>query len=193
MRRPLGCLRPCFQPGDNKEQAGSSCCQIQENTMKRFHVHVAVSDLGESIRFYSTLFGVGPAVTKDDYAKWMLEDPRLNFAISERGAPIGINHLGFQVDSDDELETLHAQLESADKAIAAEQGAHCCYAKSNKYWITDPAGIAWESFRTLESIPMFSGEDEKAVEQGQQGSGCCAPRTGGPDMPRTMRAACCGS
>ena len=119
--------------------------------MKRFHVHVAVPDLAESVRFYSKLFGCEPTVTKDDYAKWMLEDPRVNFAISQRGASVGINHLGFQVDSDGELLALHAQLESADRAVLAEQGANCCYARSNKYWITDPAGIAWESFHTLGS------------------------------------------
>ena len=157
--------------------------------MKRFHVHVAVPDLGESVRFYSTLFGVGPTVTKADYAKWMLEDPRVNFAISQRGGKAGINHLGFQVDSDAELETLHTQLESADRAVVAERGASCCYAKSDKYWITDPAGVAWESFHTLGSIPMFGGEAASAeTEQG----GCCAPEPAAVAMPKTKRAACCG-
>jgi catechol 2,3-dioxygenase-like lactoylglutathione lyase family enzyme len=157
--------------------------------MKRFHVHVAVRDLAESIRFYSTLFGAAPTVTKDDYAKWMLEEPRINFAISHRGAWIGINHLGFQVDSDDELETLHARLESADRAVVAEQGANCCYAKSNKYWITDPAGIAWESFHSLGSIPIFGGADE--TPRDHEPSGCCAPATATVAVPTTKRAACC--
>jgi catechol 2,3-dioxygenase-like lactoylglutathione lyase family enzyme len=158
--------------------------------MKRFHVHVAVPDLAESIRFYSTLFGAEPTVTKHDYAKWMLEDPRVNFAISQRGASVGINHLGFQVDSDDELETLHAQLESAGRAVFTEQGVSCCYAKSNKYWTTDPAGIAWESFHTLGSIPMFGSEEAEPHEQGQKG-GCCAPEPAAAAMPTTKRAACC--
>jgi catechol 2,3-dioxygenase-like lactoylglutathione lyase family enzyme len=159
--------------------------------MKRFHVHVAVPNLAESVRFYSTLFGSEPTVTKDDYAKWMLDDPRVNFAISQRGASVGINHLGFQVDSDDELEALHAQLESADQAVLAEQGANCCYAKSNKYWVTDPAGIAWESFHTLGSIPMFgSGEPSQGESDGS--SGCCTPEPATVAMPRTKRAACCG-
>ena len=159
--------------------------------MKRFHVHVAVPNLAESIRFYSTLFGVAPTVTKDDYAKWMLEDPRVNFAISQRGASVGINHLGFQVDSDDELETLHAQLQSADRAVLAEQGANCCYAKSNKYWVTDPSGIAWESFHTLGSIPIFGSSEEAESGDHTQQSGCCAPEPATVAMPATKRAACC--
>lgn len=146
--------------------------------MKRFHVHVAVPDLGSSIRFYSTLFGAEPSVTKDDYAKWMLEDPRVNFAISQRGATLGVNHLGFQVDSGEELEALHGQLEAADRGVVAEVGANCCYAKSDKYWVTDPAGIAWESFHSLGSIPLFGGTD--------------APTTAKAARPSTKRAACCG-
>jgi catechol 2,3-dioxygenase-like lactoylglutathione lyase family enzyme len=152
--------------------------------MKRFHVHVAVPDLTESIRFYSALFGAEPAVRKDDYAKWTLEDPRVNFAISQRGATVGVNHLGFQVDSDQELEALHANLESADRTVVAERGASCCYAKSDKYWVTDPAGIAWESFHTLGSIPMFGADEKNASTQ----SGCCTPATAA--VP-SKRAACC--
>jgi len=159
--------------------------------MKRFHVHVAVPDLAESVRFYSTLFGAEPTVIKPDYAKWMLEDPRVNFAISQRGPKVGINHLGFQVDSNDELEALHTQLESADRAVVAEQGANCCYAKSDKYWVTDPAGIAWESFHSLGSIPMFGAEADSPAETKEQ-SGCCAPEPATVAMPKTKRAACCG-
>ena len=154
--------------------------------MKRFHVHVAVPDLDESIRFYSTLFGAEPAVRKDDYAKWMLDDPRVNFAISQRGAAVGINHLGFQVDSDGELEALHANLEGADRAVTAERGANCCYAKSDKYWVTDPSGIAWESFHTLGSIPMFGGDEKK---EASTQSGCCAPATAA--VASAKRTACC--
>jgi catechol 2,3-dioxygenase-like lactoylglutathione lyase family enzyme len=157
--------------------------------MKRFHVHVAVPDLAASIRFYSTLFGVEPSVTKDDYAKWMLDDPRLNFAISKRGAKIGVNHLGLQVDSGDELDALHGQLAAADRGVVAEMGANCCYAKSDKYWVTDPAGIAWESFHSLGTIPLFDG-----AEEGESAaSACCASAmaTSPVAVPKSTKAACC--
>jgi catechol 2,3-dioxygenase-like lactoylglutathione lyase family enzyme len=163
--------------------------------MKRFHVHVAVPDLAASIRFYSTLFGAEPSVTKDDYAKWMLDDPCVNFAISQRGAKIGINHLGFQVDSGDELNALHGQLEAADRGVVAEMGANCCYAKSDKYWVTDPAGIAWESFHSLGTIPMFGGADADAgaLEGDGEANACCAPAvaTAGVAMAKSTKAACC--
>ncbi len=137
--------------------------------MKRFHVHVAVDDLAASIRFYSTLFAAEPAVVKDDYAKWMLEDPRVNFAISSRGGRPGVDHLGLQADSGDELEALNAQLQRADLATRAEQAVACCYARSDKYWVTDPTGIAWETFHTLGSVPTFN--DQAA----DGGAACCAP------------------
>ena len=139
--------------------------------MKRFHVHVSVPNLDQSIRFYSTLFGTEPAVVKPDYAKWMLEDPRVNFAISQRSGKVGINHLGLQTDSDDELEVLHGQLQQAEVAAHAEKNTSCCYALSNKYWVTDPAGIAWETFHTLSSVPTFNGEETAAAPE----SACCAP------------------
>ena len=138
--------------------------------MKRFHVHVSVKDLSESIRFYSKLFGAEPTVTKSDYAKWMVEDPRVNFAISQRGHAAGVNHLGFQVDSDDELKGLRSQVAAADLAALDEDSAACCYAKSDKYWVEDPQGIAWETFHTLGSIPVF-GEGVAASTD----SACCAP------------------
>ncbi len=124
--------------------------------MKRFHVHVAVQDLAASIRFYSSVFGAEPSVAKPDYAKWMLEDPRINFAISQRGAPAGVNHLGIQVDSAEELSALREQVAAADIPAQDEKAANCCYAKSDKYWLQDPQGIAWETFHTLGSIPMFA-------------------------------------
>lgn len=139
--------------------------------MKRFHVHVSVGNLGQSIRFYSTLFGVEPAVIKSDYAKWMLEDPRVNFAISQRGGKAGINHLGLQTDSDEELELLHGQLQQADVAAQAEKNTSCCYALSNKYWVTDPTGIAWETFHTLGSVPTFNGDETAAAGEAP----CCTP------------------
>jgi catechol 2,3-dioxygenase-like lactoylglutathione lyase family enzyme len=126
--------------------------------MKRFHVHVGVKDVDESIRFYSTLFASKPIVRQPDYAKWMLEDPRINFAISTHRQPVGVNHLGFQVDSDEELRGMRAQLQAADAQVVQEDDQSCCYARSDKYWVTDPTGIAWETFHTLGSIPVY-GED----------------------------------
>ena len=149
--------------------------------MKRFHVHVAVSDLSKSIAFYSAIFGGQPNVVKADYAKWMLEDPRINFAISNRGHAPGVNHLGLQAEDDAELEAIHANLQKADTTVLPEKGAHCCYAKSDKYWVTDPQGIAWDSFRSFESIPLYgSSQAERAVaERGGNGeaeaSACCTP------------------
>jgi len=137
--------------------------------MNRFHVHVAVPDLQESIRFYSAMFGAEPSVVKEDYAKWMLEDPRVNFAISKRGSKVGINHLGFQAETPDELQRIRSRLDAADSAIVEEKNASCCYAKSDKYWIEDPSGIAWESFHTLGTIPMF-GADTTAAAVGA----CCS-------------------
>ncbi len=157
--------------------------------MKRFHVHVAVEDLAASIRFYSTLFGAEPAVVKDDYAKWMLEDPRVNFAISNRGGATGVNHLGLQADSGEELEQINAQLQAADVATQAEKEIACCYARSNKYWVTDPTGIAWETFHTLGSVPTFG---EAPV---QAGEACCTPAASAVPVTipvRSRASTCCG-
>jgi catechol 2,3-dioxygenase-like lactoylglutathione lyase family enzyme len=142
--------------------------------MKRFHVHVSVNDLAKSIRFYTSVFGATPVVEKADYAKWMLDDPRINFAISNRGRTPGVNHLGLQVDSPDELATLRAQVASADIAADDEPAAQCCYALSDKYWIEDPQGVAWETFHTLGDIPVF-GSDH-SVPEVQPASACCAPK-----------------
>src|SRR5258706_11672495 len=152
--------------------------------MKRFHVHVAVPDLKRGIRFYSTMFGAGPTVEKDDYAKWMLDDPRVNFAISQRGGSSGVNHLGFQVDSDTELEAMHGQLVAANRAIVAQKNANCCYARSDKYWVTDPAGVAWETFHSLGSVPVY-GEDS-AARGDEPKAACCAPSSG-----TEAKSACC--
>jgi catechol 2,3-dioxygenase-like lactoylglutathione lyase family enzyme len=149
--------------------------------MKRLHVHVSVKDLAASIRFYRTLFGAEPAVTKTDYAKWMLEDPRMNFAISTHRQPVGVNHLGFQVDTDEELRGMRAQLEAADARVVEEKEQPCCYAKSDKYWVTDPTGIAWETFHTLGNIPVY-GEDTPVFNHGAStvpvdgaAAQCCVP------------------
>ena len=141
--------------------------------MKRFHVHLGVPDLPASIRFYSRLFGMAPSVQKDDYAKWMLDEPRVNFAISQRGQAAGLNHLWLQAESADELAGLRAQFDAADAtATVAEPGAMCCYAKSDKHWVTDPQGIAWEAFHTLDSIPRFGSE----TVENEVAGGCCSPR-----------------
>ncbi len=171
--------------------------------MKRFHVHVSVESLPASIRFYSKLFAAEPAVLKDDYAKWMLEDPRLNFAISQRGGGIGVNHLGLQTDSDDELEALHTQLREADVATQAERDIACCYARSNKVWVTDPTGIAWETFHTLGTVPTFNEEPVQTTATAccepaaaQSDSACCAPAATVPAKVEVKAApastgACC--
>jgi hypothetical protein len=130
--------------------------------VKRLHVHVAVHDIKQSVRFYSALFAAQPAVRKPDYAKWMLDDPRVNFAISTRaGRDSGIDHLGIQAENEQELEDLGSRLAQADVAVTAQKGASCCYAKSDKYWTLDPQGIAWESFHTLDSVPMY-GDDRRS-------------------------------
>ncbi|MGH8363610.1 MAG: ArsI/CadI family heavy metal resistance metalloenzyme [Gammaproteobacteria bacterium] len=123
--------------------------------MNRLHVHVAVRDLAESVRYYSTLFGAEPSVRRDDYAKWMLEDPRVNFAISARGRLPGVDHLGIQVEEPAALVTITARLQAAEASVAQESDAHCCYARSDKTWSTDPSGIRWESFHTRGEITTY--------------------------------------
>ncbi len=124
--------------------------------MKRFHVHAHVQDLQASIAFYSKMFAAEPARVESDYAKWMLEDPRINFAISTRSDAPGVDHLGLQTDSAEELLELKARAKAADMTLQDEGETTCCYARSDKHWITDPQGIAWEHFHTLDSIPVFS-------------------------------------
>lgn len=138
--------------------------------MKRFHVHVSVENLQQSVAFYSKLFGAEPTRMESDYAKWMLEDPRINFAISTRSAKVGVDHLGFQTDDENELAEMKAKAESADMALINEGETSCCYARSDKYWITDPQGIAWEQFHTLGNIPVFSDAKPES-----EASACCAP------------------
>lgn len=161
--------------------------------MKRFHVHIHVDDLAKSVAFYSKLFAAEPIRMEADYAKWMIEDPRVNLAISTRGSKPGLDHLGFQVDDAAELAQLKERAESADMALLDEGATTCCYARSEKHWVTDPQGIAWEHFHTLGNIPVFN-EANKPVAAGP----CCAPKhiaTG--DEPAcctpTATAACCTS
>ena len=155
--------------------------------MKRFHVHVAVDDLAASLRFYSTVFGTGPSVQKPDYAKWMLEDPRINFAISERGAKAGIDHLGFQVDTDEELAALRKQVADAEIAARDQKGVTCCYARSDKYWITDPQGVAWETYRTLGEAEIYGVQTKTAAA-----AACCDDKPETTEaQPRAATKTCC--
>jgi catechol 2,3-dioxygenase-like lactoylglutathione lyase family enzyme len=142
----------------------------KETMMKRFHVHIAVGNLPDNIRFYSALFGVEPSVSKPDYAKWMLDNPYINFAISARGAKPGLDHVGIQVDSDDALTEVNQRLTQAGLPAAEQQNAQCCYASSNKYWTVDPQGIAWEAFHSLTTIPVF-GQDTAIPPKTET---CCA-------------------
>ena len=127
--------------------------------MKRLHVHVSVADLGQSIRFYSTLFGAEPSVQKPDYAKWMLEDPRVNFAISTRGMKPGVDHLGIQAESRAELGEIAERLKAAEVGTQNQENPRCCYAQSTKTWSADPQGIAWESFFTFGESTVYGSED----------------------------------
>lgn len=138
--------------------------------MKRLHVNLAVADLNASVRFYTSLFDTQPTVLKEDYAKWMLEDPRVNFAISSRGSRKGIDHLGIQVENTRELQDLHARLKRAGQPVLEQGQTTCCYAHSEKNWITDPEGIAWETFLTTGESPLY-GSDQIRLSDG--GSACC--------------------
>src|SRR5262245_16124990 len=147
--------------------------------MKRFHVHLGVADLDHSIRFYSGLFGAPPTVRKGDYAKWMIDEPRLNFAISQRGGRVGVNHLGLQADSPEELAEIRNRFAAAGVEVSDERAAACCYARSDKHWTIDPQGIAWEGYRTLSEIRFFDRDDAAAAT-----TACCAP-----DAAKAMTAA----
>lgn len=139
--------------------------------MKRMHINIGVENLDQSIKFYSALFGAEPVKTKSDYAKWMLDEPSVNFAISTRSGKRGLDHLGLQVDSDSELEGLRERLKSADMSLFDEGEIVCCYARSDKSWVKDPAGIAWEAYKTMEDVQFFAEDD------GVKDEVCCAPET----------------
>lgn len=139
--------------------------------MKRFHVHVIVEDFASSIRFYSTLFAAEPVVCKADYAKWMLEDPRVNFAISRRGAAVGIQHLGIQVEDREELSEVFGRLKGAERPVLEEGTTTCCYAKGEKNWITDPQGIEWETFLTTGESTVYGSDPVNAATT----KPCCVP------------------
>jgi catechol 2,3-dioxygenase-like lactoylglutathione lyase family enzyme len=154
--------------------------------MKRFHVHTHVQDLARSITFYSRMFGAEPTRVESDYAKWMLEDPRINFAISSRGGTPGVDHLGIQTDTEEELAELKARAQAADMTLQDEGQTTCCYARSEKHWITDPQGVAWEHFHTLADIPVFS-ERAAAASDGA----CCANAPEGKPVAVAVKASSC--
>ena len=173
--------------------------QIRSKEMNRFHVHLNVADLESSIRFYTELFAATPAVRKGDYAKWMIEEPRVNFAISNTGRAPGIDHLGLQVDSAEELAELSARLDAAGGTVVPEEATICCYAQSDKAWTEDPQGTRWETFHTFgDAITYYAGESACATDgaactpdvsamkprvatlqpASQRDAGCCASNSG---------------
>ena len=166
--------------------------------MKRLHVHVGVADLDRSIQFYSNLFAAEPTVSKPDYAKWMLEDPRVNFAISLRPAEAaGVRHLGIQVESEDELAEVYARLKTADAPVFEEGATTCCYAKSEKSWINDPQGVPWETFYTTGSSTTYGGGAEGAAPESHAATKppeCCIPNAETQQAPaaEAKAAPCCG-
>lgn len=137
--------------------------------MKTMHIHVGVDNISESVTFYSALFGAQPAKVKDDYAKWMLDDPKLNFAISTRSGKQGVDHLGIQVENATELSEMRKRISQAEIDVFDEGETVCCYAESDKSWLQDPAGIAWEAYQTMGEAQLFS-EKETSTD-----SACCAP------------------
>ena len=152
--------------------------------MKRMHLHVSVPDLAESIQFYATLFGSPPSVAKDDYARWLLEDPRVNFAISQRGGRSGVDHVGIQVESPNELGELATRLKTAGAQTFDQEATTCCYARSDKSWVTDPAGVRWETFYTFGEAVTY-GEDPAEAAMTAAETACCG------SAPKTAAAACC--
>lgn len=159
--------------------------------MKRLHVHVGVDNLSDGLKFYNALFGAEPVKLKEDYAKWMLDDPRVNFAISTRARVKGVDHMGIQVDDAEELAALRAQMSAANISTHSEGETTCCYAKSEKSWVEDPSGIAWEAYHTMEDAQIFSADD--AVKD----NACCTPETPqgvccAPKAELPADAPCCG-
>lgn len=158
--------------------------------MKRFHIHVHVDDIAASVAFYSKLFGADPSRMETDYAKWMLDDPRVNFAISTRGKKVGVDHLGFQVDDAAELAELAQRAQEADMTLLDQGQTTCCYSRSDKHWIVDPQGIAWEHFHTLDRAPVY-GESRQTASQ-PEASACCVPRGKPLGIPvKPDGSACC--
>jgi predicted lactoylglutathione lyase len=161
--------------------------------MKRMHIHVGVEDLNRSISFYSALFAAQPAVVKTDYAKWMLDDPRVNFAISTRGKQPGVDHLGIQVESQSELHEVYARLHEAGGTVTQQGQTTCCYSQSDKSWIDDPSGISWETFHTTgESTIYGDGSGERVARIAHEKS-CCAPQSTATRAESETATGCCAS
>jgi hypothetical protein len=156
--------------------------------MKRMHVHVSVEDIATAVGFYSALFAAKPSLVKDDYAKWMLDDPLVNFAISTRGNKPGLDHLGIQVETGDELQEVYARLRRADGEILEEGQTTCCYAKSEKSWIDDPAGISWETFHTTGEAIHYGTSVQKSAQIAHKKT-CCGPQA---PVEKDKASACCG-
>ncbi len=167
--------------------------------MKRFHVHAGVSDLERSIAFYTGLFGQAPSVTKSDYAKWMLDDPRINFAISLKGdGARGVEHLGLQAENEAELAEVYGRLQAAGRPVLEEGATTCCYAQSEKSWIADPDGVVWEAFLTTGESTVYGGNPELERLTGAETSACCSPQTPQgvccpPKAEKPAAEPCCGA
>ena len=162
--------------------------------MKRLHVHVSVDDLAQSIRFYSTLFAAEPTVVKDDYAKWMLDDPRVNFAISKLCArEAGISHLGIQAEDETELAEIYDRLARAGRPTVEEKGATCCYAQSDKQWIADPQGVPWETFYTYGEAEIYGEGALAKLREAEERAACCCEPAASAQNPSERGAAsiCC--
>ncbi len=160
--------------------------------MKRLHVHVSVEDLDQSIGFYSALFATKPSVVKSDYAKWMLDDPRVNFAISMRGNAPGLDHLGIQVESGEELQDVYGRLHRAGSAVREVGATTCCYAQSEKSWIDDPTGISWETFLTTGESTDYGASSRVTSGEARiaHAKSCCTPQAA---PPKENASACCAT
>jgi hypothetical protein len=161
--------------------------------MKRLHVHVSVNDIEHSVRFYSTLFAAAPTVLKGDYAKWMLEDPRVNFAISARDGTPGVQHLGLQVEDASELAEVYGRLSRAGRPVVEQSGIACCYAKSDKQWIADPQGVAWEAFLTHGETTVHGESDSLAQLKVASGAPCCEPSDLAAAAAEKSSRGCCAA
>ena len=160
--------------------------------MKRLHVHVSVDDLSQSIRFYSTLFAAEPTVVKPDYAKWMLDDPRVNFAISQLdGRTAGISHLGIQAEDETELAEVYDRLSRAERPIVEAKGTTCCYARSDKQWIADPQGVPWETFFTYGEATVYGEGSLAKLNKANERAVCCEPSFAEPVKGPAAADACC--
>ena len=160
--------------------------------MKRLHVHLHVGDLSQSIRFYSTLFAAEPTVVKDDYAKWILDDPRVNFALSQRpGRVVGISHLGIEAEDETELAEIYQRLVRAEGPRVEEKGATCCYARSDKQWVTDPQGVPWETFFTYGEATVYGESSLNKLKEATERAVCCEPTSIEPTAATAQTEDCC--